>query len=284
MIPTSIDGTDITGATIDGTDVTEITVDGDVVFSAQNLPVAYSNLIAWFPFDSSFYGGTELTDATSVFDPGSSGDSTAYNLSELNGSASYQSSGGRTDINDGASSGSYDLPSSGLIRGSDSGPSPFGGFFSSGSWTVMLWLKTTKSNSGDRGGIVDMRSFGNTRTSGFQLTVGIDSGVVDSGLLTNQGDWNSEIQGSTNVADGIFHHVAFAYDDSADQMDLIVDGAVEDNTTGFSGNDCTYCGIGFRMRDSFSAKSFGDLEVDDFRIYNTDVSGSISQIITNTSP
>jgi len=33
MIPTSIDGTDITGATIDGTDVQEITVDGDVVFS-----------------------------------------------------------------------------------------------------------------------------------------------------------------------------------------------------------------------------------------------------------
>ena len=35
--PTSIDGTDITGATIDGTDVQEITVDGDVVFSAQQL-------------------------------------------------------------------------------------------------------------------------------------------------------------------------------------------------------------------------------------------------------
>jgi len=34
MIPTSIDGTDITGATIDGTDVQEITVDGNVVFSA----------------------------------------------------------------------------------------------------------------------------------------------------------------------------------------------------------------------------------------------------------
>jgi len=32
--PTSIDGTDITGATIDGTDVQEITVDGDTVFSA----------------------------------------------------------------------------------------------------------------------------------------------------------------------------------------------------------------------------------------------------------
>jgi len=32
--PTSIDGTDITGATIDGTDVTEITVDGQTVFTA----------------------------------------------------------------------------------------------------------------------------------------------------------------------------------------------------------------------------------------------------------
>jgi len=32
--PTSIDGTDITGATIDGTDVQEITVDGDVVFTS----------------------------------------------------------------------------------------------------------------------------------------------------------------------------------------------------------------------------------------------------------
>jgi len=34
MPPTSIDGTDITGATIDGTDVQEITVDGDTVFTA----------------------------------------------------------------------------------------------------------------------------------------------------------------------------------------------------------------------------------------------------------
>jgi len=37
MIPTSIDGTDITGATIDGTDVQEITVDGDTVFTAETI-------------------------------------------------------------------------------------------------------------------------------------------------------------------------------------------------------------------------------------------------------
>ena len=32
--PTSIDGTDITGATIDGQEVQEITIDGQTVFSA----------------------------------------------------------------------------------------------------------------------------------------------------------------------------------------------------------------------------------------------------------
>jgi len=37
MPPTSIDGTDITGATIDGTDVTEITVDGQTVFKEVSL-------------------------------------------------------------------------------------------------------------------------------------------------------------------------------------------------------------------------------------------------------
>jgi hypothetical protein len=36
--PTSIDGTDITGATIDGQEVQEITVDGQTVFKATNLP------------------------------------------------------------------------------------------------------------------------------------------------------------------------------------------------------------------------------------------------------
>jgi len=35
MIPTSIDGTDITGATIDGQDVQEITVDGQTVFTSE---------------------------------------------------------------------------------------------------------------------------------------------------------------------------------------------------------------------------------------------------------
>jgi len=48
MIPTSIDGTDITGATIDGTDVTEITVDGDTVFTAEPVPPDQTDLLHHF--------------------------------------------------------------------------------------------------------------------------------------------------------------------------------------------------------------------------------------------
>jgi len=52
--PTSIDGTDITGATIDGTDVQEITVDGDVVFSATPVPGTdmFNNPIQQYNADS----------------------------------------------------------------------------------------------------------------------------------------------------------------------------------------------------------------------------------------
>ena len=46
--PTSIDGTDITGATIDGTDVQEITVDGDVVFTEQ-VSLPDNPIYAWDP-------------------------------------------------------------------------------------------------------------------------------------------------------------------------------------------------------------------------------------------
>jgi len=67
MIPTSIDGTDITGATIDGTDVTEITVDGQTVFSAGPPPapvnrmyVANANVIVQYDLTNKF----DLTGAT----------------------------------------------------------------------------------------------------------------------------------------------------------------------------------------------------------------------------
>jgi len=74
MIPTSIDGTDITGATIDGTDVTEITVDGQTVFTAEQILIVddfnsqdlspYFGNTGAFTFDSGtvFEGSHALRD------------------------------------------------------------------------------------------------------------------------------------------------------------------------------------------------------------------------------
>jgi hypothetical protein len=60
MPPTSIDGTDITGATIDGTDVQEITVDGDTVFTAA--PDLPNSAIHQWRFDE----GSGSTAADSI--------------------------------------------------------------------------------------------------------------------------------------------------------------------------------------------------------------------------
>jgi hypothetical protein len=60
MPPTSIDGTDITGATIDGQDVQEITVDGDTVFTA-GIPQPPSG-IAYWTFDNDDTSGSTAID------------------------------------------------------------------------------------------------------------------------------------------------------------------------------------------------------------------------------
>jgi len=64
MPPTSIDGTDITGATIDGTDVTEITVDGDTVFKSE-APIPGTQVSEWLFNENS---GTVSFDTRRSFD------------------------------------------------------------------------------------------------------------------------------------------------------------------------------------------------------------------------
>jgi len=63
MIPTSIDGTDITGATIDGTDVTEITVDGDTVFTAG---IPNSLIEDWESGDFTYWRGNGQNNGHSI--------------------------------------------------------------------------------------------------------------------------------------------------------------------------------------------------------------------------
>jgi len=60
MPPTSIDGTDITGATIDGTDVTEITVNGQTVFTAG--PPQPASGVSYWTFDNADTSGSTAID------------------------------------------------------------------------------------------------------------------------------------------------------------------------------------------------------------------------------
>jgi len=79
MIPTSIDGTDITGATIDGQDVEEITVDGNTVFTAAPPPAPVNrmyvadivgNLVRQFDLTNKFdLSGATQTGTLSSDDP-----------------------------------------------------------------------------------------------------------------------------------------------------------------------------------------------------------------------
>jgi len=109
MPPTSIDGTDITGATIDGTDVQEITVDGDTVFSAgptiiedferaNPLNDYQGNVGNWQTTTSQAIDGTSLQKATgnakmiynrSLTESFSRGETATFEFDPVNGINSF---------------------------------------------------------------------------------------------------------------------------------------------------------------------------------------------------
>jgi len=99
MPPTSIDGTDITGATIDGTDVTEITVDGQTVFSKQVGPATLTH-----QYLAENFTGSSWTDSVGSADMTVSG----LTSSTFAGGLSSVASDGVDDF--GTADGPQDLP------------------------------------------------------------------------------------------------------------------------------------------------------------------------------
>jgi len=265
MIPTSIDGTDITGATIDGIDVQEITVDGQTVFSAESLPVAYSNLIAWYPFDSSFYGGSETSDVTALFSPGQSGDSTAYDMTN-NGTMSYQNSGGNSDINAGSNSGCFDATgATGTGLGNNSLGNTIAAF---NEISFSFW--TTMPNSGNDYTIAfddfdtsgNRQAFFNGRDGRFRIFSTSGSQQLDVTPIPQ---------------DNTLRHVACTYDGT--EMEVYYN-AVSQGTLSASGsivNEPCEFEIGTGQNAT------GNGLVDDVRIYEKGLSSSeVNQIYQNT--
>jgi len=261
MPPTSIDGTDITGATIDGTDVQEITVDGDVVFTAETLPVAYSNLVAWYPFDSAEYGGSNADDVTAIL--GGSGDDTAYDGN--NTGASYDSTGGVTDIRAGANSGAYDF--AGTSTGIEL---PVTLTTGQTTWSITLWWDTPSYDS--REPLISAGRSGDT--TGNHCNV--DSGDFD---FVNVGfgerlEFNGMSAGS--------HHMAVVSGNGS--TELYIDKIQRDtepvNFTLDDGIDPFYIG----QQSSTTNRTFSG-NIDDVRFYNKKLSATeVTNIYDNTQP
>jgi len=277
MIPTSIDGTDITGATIDGQDVEEITVDGQTVFSAESLPVGYSNLIAWYPFDSSFYGGSDADDVTALFNPGQSGDSTAYD-GTVKG-ASYQSTGGVTDINAGQVSGGYDFDDANdewietFTQTNVPDTVTYGGWVNYDTIPnqsdiscpgIICGLEYAELNLGTRNGTFNTRYFDGS--SGHNL---------DSGVSPNTGEW---------------YHVMGVVGSGSGGMRCYVDGILEATNNVTNTPQSIKKNGGFALGHNGGSYTSGtefylDGQLDDIRVYNTPLTDAqVEDIYNNTKP
>ena len=262
MIPTSIDGTDITGATIDGTDVQEITVDGDVVFSAapSNFPVAYSDLIAWYPFDSATYGGSNADDVTAIL--GGSGDDTAYDGTE--DGAIYDSTGGVTDIRAGANSGAYEFRQNFNSSPNDAIDLPL---FNLNVGTVTVWVNP------------DVLDLGNlfllgTNSENFIGFENNNQGFFYRERLNND---TSTISTGETLATNQWTHLAWSTDGS--NIKSWFDGTAYGPVS--ASENIVFDEIGYPY-DGLARFSL-DGHADDLRVYNKQLSDSeISNIISNT--
>jgi len=270
--PTSIDGTDITGATIDGTDVQEITVDGDVVFSPGptiNFPVAYSDLVLWYPFDATTYGGSNPDDVTAIL--GGSGDDTAFDGS-VNG-ATYDSNGGVTDITAGQNSGAYEYISVDYVEHSNITHMDQ----STDTFCVNMWVK---SNS----------------LSGIDTVWGIGSGLSGSnanGIViftrdTGQVDFRIRVPSTPAVTVSNTNFVAnqwfmLTLQNDGNRIKAHIDGqpAFDSAIHNFSTTFDAPTRLGYRPDFGNSWDGY----IDDYRVYNRELSNSeINQIYQNTKP
>jgi len=262
--PTSIDGTDITGATIDGQDVQEITVDGQTVFTAgPTLPVAYSNLVAWYPFDSATYGGSNADDVTAII--GGSGDDTAYD-GTANG-ATYQSSGGVTDINAGANSGAF------RFDGSDDFINLQGGTaFNFDAFTLTAWINRDDNSPGNQ------RIFGKGTSANQDYQLTFENNASD--FFTYIGGVGFQHNNTPPV--GSWTHVSLRFDDSANEVIVGVDKDYDTFSTSQTPQD-TSGDLYIGARQDEQSTTFFDGLIDDARVYNTSLSDSqVNQIQDNT--
>jgi len=271
MIPTSIDGTDITGATIDGTDVQEITVDGQTVFSAgpslQDI-VAPGNLIAWYPFtnqadDETRTGGILDNDGITV------GDATDYSPNTIQ--PTYQTSGGVTDLQTGPNSAYYDFtPTEKIIT-------PNINIGSTDVATLTAWTNPTSYD-------VDYLALGDANSDMVTLSLENKSGNLTLTAIEKINNSFDFVQKITNKPVGSLNFVGMCYNSNSNEIVLYLDGN-KIHTGTFNGNLSQINNPQLHMGASILGNSPLDGLLDDVRVYNKELSQSeCDSIFQNTKP
>jgi len=251
--PTSIDGTDITGATIDGTDVQEITVDGDVVFPAQTLPVRYSDMIAWYPMERNISGGDEFSDATAIISGAS--DTTAYDL--VNFGAVYEANEGVTDIIEGANSGSFENTVNSYLESSVPLSLPL---------TISFWYEK----------ISGLYSLGNIVSNDFLYY------ASNANARTGWFSSSNYVFFSHSLSVSGYNHAAISIDTNGNATAVFNRDNTLTNTINAVSSETP-----LQLFNVGDARTSGDMEgyIDDLRIYDSDLSvNEIQQIYDNTEP
>jgi len=253
MIPTSIDGTDITGATIDGTDVQEITVDGQTVFSAS-LQLS-PNLVHRWTFDNADISSSTLTDVwqnqdlsiPSTANTGVSGASQAYTTNEA-----VDFNGGRAEA-----------PSK-IVDGTTT-------------WSVAFWTKdinmfgVVAATYGTFSGSPE-RFFIKFRTVNGQKSLKLS--------LSNSNTEETLTNADSSYGDGSWRHFVCTFDES-NGMEIYQDGNLVNSTS--SATTADHSSV-FTVGDEvLGGDPFQGL-LDDMRIYSKVLTSSeVSNLYNNGS-
>ena len=248
----------------------EIAANSQSLVDALNpvtLPVAASDLVAWYPFRSGT--GEDITAGDSNF-----GDTTDYSAT-VNG-ATFQASGGVTDIQTGANSGAFDFDGTddtldlGTVADSDQ------------SLTFMTWVKLNPADASGFAQILTKGTF-KDKNSGDFVVDNDDSGTF-RGFVDDGGSNFAVVKSSSTATANTYFHIAARYDFSAGSFTLFVNGQPEGTkTVGQVGQNSTRS---WRVGDSRGGTqaTLGGT-ADNTRIYTAALSDSqINQIYLNTKP
>jgi len=170
------------------------------------LPVAASDLVAWYPFRSGT--GEDITAGDSNF-----GDTTDYSA-VVNG-PTFQSSGGVNDIQTGPNSGAFDFDGTddtldlGTVADSDQ------------SLTVMTWVQPDVVNVSDRQRVIT-KSDGSSFSDGAFI-LGINGNGKPRSILFNNGA-NNEALSPTTISANQYVHLAGRYDFQSGDISLFING------------------------------------------------------------